>query len=100
MSDVEDRHREAASAAIVEAWGACTRKQYMATGVLLPNCDCDSGQMDGCKALVAAVAKAIAAAEPEPADKFGPKRITCPKTGAPCANAMVCIGYKGCWAEG
>lgn len=59
---MEQRYLDAASAAIAEAWYACPAKQSLMTGKL-PGCDCDSSQIDGCKELVAAVARAIAAKE-------------------------------------
>ncbi len=46
--------------AIVEGWENCPRQQALQSDKPRDMCDCDHGRIDGCKAMVAAVAKAIA----------------------------------------
>ncbi len=54
---VRDDDRELAREAIVKGWNSCKLTNNFNIG---PQCDCDCGAIDGCKAKVEAIAQAIA----------------------------------------
>lgn len=58
---VTDTDRQMARDAMVEGWNECKQVNYFGLNAR-QKCDCDLGAIDGCKARVEAVAKAIATA--------------------------------------
>lgn len=61
MTTATDQDREIAKDAMVAGWNECKQTNYFGMGAR-QKCDCDLGAIDGCKARVEAIARAIAAA--------------------------------------
>lgn len=59
--DTTEADRQLARDAMVAGWNACKQTNYFGMNAR-QKCDCDLGTIDGCRAKVEAVARAIAAA--------------------------------------